>query len=63
MGDVYYGVIESSFGDHNGRGWLLHYSADLTTVKTPGSFGWDDTASIVPASMVPSLPPAVRPIC
>ncbi len=53
-GDVYYGVIENDFGSHNGRGWLLHFSADLTTTKTPGSFGWDDTASIVPTSMVPS---------
>jgi hypothetical protein len=53
-GDVYYGVIESDFGNHNGRGWLLHFSGDLATQKTPGSFGWDDTASVVPVSMVPS---------
>jgi hypothetical protein len=53
-GDVYYGVIESDFGNHDGRGWLLHFSADLATTKAPGSFGWDDTASIVPASMVRS---------
>lgn len=53
-GDVYYGVIESNSGGHNGRGWLLHYSADLVTKKTPGSFGWDDTVSIVPKDAVPS---------
>jgi hypothetical protein len=53
-GDVYYGVLERGFATHNDRGWMLHYSADLSQTKTPGSFGWDDTASVVPASMVPS---------
>jgi hypothetical protein len=53
-GDVYYGVLETFFARHNGRGWLLHFDATLAISKTPGSFGWDDTASIVPASMVPS---------
>jgi hypothetical protein len=53
-GDVYFGVIENPFPNHNDRGWLLHYNADLTQVKIPGSFGWDDTASVVPSSMVPS---------
>ena len=28
--------------------------ATWRTTKTPGAFGWDDTPSIVPASMVPS---------
>lgn len=51
-GDVYFGVLESSGNVHNARGWLLHFNAALSTVKTPGSFGWDDTASVVPASMV-----------
>jgi hypothetical protein len=32
----------------------LHFDAALTPRGVPGSFGWDDTASIVPASMVPS---------
>ena len=36
------------------RGWLLHFSGDLSQSKTPGAFGWDDTASVVPASMAPS---------
>ncbi|HWZ84137.1 MAG TPA: hypothetical protein VNW47_16025 [Terriglobales bacterium] len=53
-GDVYFGVLENPFPSHNDRGWLLHFSSDLSQKKTPGSFGWDDTASIVPASMVPS---------
>lgn len=52
-GDVYFGVNESTFGANNGRGWLLHFSADLQTTKTPGAFGWDDTPSIVPISMMP----------
>jgi hypothetical protein len=51
-GDVYFGVLESSSNMHNARGWLLHFDATLATRKTPGSFGWDDTASVVPASMV-----------
>ncbi|HEV7578063.1 MAG TPA: hypothetical protein VGO85_18690 [Caldimonas sp.] len=53
-GDVYFGVLESSFGAHNGRGWLLHFDAALATRSVAGGFGWDDTASVVPASMVPS---------
>ena len=53
-GDVYYGVLENQLGSHNFRGWLLHFNASLSQTKTPGSFGWDDTASVVPASIVPS---------
>jgi hypothetical protein len=53
-GDVYYGVLDFSSGGHNNRGWLLHFDAALATVKTPGSFGWDDTPSVVPATAVPS---------
>ena len=53
-GDVYFGVLETVFGTHNGRGWLLHYDATLATLFTPGGFGWDDTASVVPTAMVPS---------
>jgi sugar lactone lactonase YvrE len=52
-GDVYFGVLESSFGTHDARGWLLHFNAALTRTKTPGSFGWDNTVSVVPASAVP----------
>jgi hypothetical protein len=53
-GDVYFGVLENPFPSHNDRGWLLHYNSDLSQTKIPGSFGWDDTASIVPASLVAS---------
>lgn len=53
-GDVFIGVLESSAGSHNGRGWLLHFDSTLASAKTPGSFGWDNTPSIVPASMIPS---------
>lgn len=53
-GDVYYGVLEYNFTSHNDRGWLLHFDATLSASKIPGSFGWDDTVSIVPSSMIPS---------
>lgn len=53
-GDVYFGVLENPFPLHNDRGWMLHFNADLSQTKIPASFGWDDTASIVPASLVPS---------
>lgn len=57
-GRVYFGVFDAQ---NTSRGWLQQYT--LTpgpgntfsfTAGTPGGFGWDDTASIVPASMVPS---------
>src|SRR5262249_42432056 len=52
-GDVYYGVLENPFPDHNDRGWGLHFSSDLSQTRTPSAFGWDNTPSVVPASMVP----------
>jgi hypothetical protein len=52
-GDVYYGVLENPFPSHDDRGWLLHYNATLTRTKTPGSFGWDNTPSVLPARAVP----------
>jgi hypothetical protein len=53
-GDVYFGILENPFPNNHNRGWLLHFSSDLTQRKIPGAFGWDDTASIVPATMEPS---------
>jgi len=53
-GDVYFGVLENNLGSNNARGWLLHFNASLTVTKTPGAFGWDDSASIVPRNLVPS---------
>jgi hypothetical protein len=51
-GDVYFGVLENPFT--NDRGWMLHYDKTLTQTKIPGSFGWDDTVTIIPRSCVPS---------
>jgi hypothetical protein len=53
-GDVYFGVFEYQCCVNHDRGWLLHFDSALSQTKTPGAFGWDDTASIVPASMVAS---------
>lgn len=53
-GDVYLGVLEANVPSNNNRGWMLHYSADLATTKLPGAFGWDATASVVPAAAVSS---------
>jgi Calx-beta domain len=51
-GDVYYGVLGNP--GNGSRGWMLHFSGNLTQTRTPGAFGWDNTPSVVPASMVPS---------
>jgi hypothetical protein len=53
-GDVYFGVQENPLQSNNNRGWLLHFNSTLTQLKLPGAFGWDATASVVPASMVSS---------
>src|SRR5579862_5747140 len=50
--DVYFGIYGNPA--NGSRGFMLHFSSDLTVEKTPGGFGWDNTAAIVPASMVPS---------
>ena len=52
-GDVYYGVLENPFPTHDDRGWLLHYNSSLSRTKIPGSFGWDNTVSVLPARAVP----------
>lgn len=53
-GDVYFGMLEADLCSNHCRGWMLHYDKTLSTLKIPGAFGWDDTASVVPASAVPS---------
>ncbi len=54
-GDVYYGILESPCcTSHNARGWMLHFDSTLAQSKIPGSFGWDDTASVVPSTAVSS---------
>ncbi len=49
-GHVYFGTLP---GTHF-RGQLEQFSGDLSQRLVSGSFGWDETVSIVPASMVPS---------
>ena len=51
-GTVYMGVFANNYD--GSRGFMTHYSANLAIEYTPGAFGWDDTPSIIPASMVPS---------
>ena len=53
-GRVFYGVLESVFPTHNARGWLLQFDGLLSPAGVPGSFGWDVSPSVIPASMVPS---------
>jgi hypothetical protein len=51
-GDVYFGVLENPIA--SSKGWLLHFSFDLSVQGVPGAFGWDNTASVVPSWLVPS---------
>jgi hypothetical protein len=53
-GDVFFGVLGNPIVKHDLRGWLLHFDPTLRERRTPGSFGWDQTVSVVPASSVPS---------
>ena len=53
-GRVFYGVLEAIFPTHNARGWLLQFDGLLSPSGVPGSFGWDVSPSVIPASMVPS---------
>jgi hypothetical protein len=49
---VFFGVFGNPY--NGSRGFLLHFSGDLSTSYVPGAFGWDDTPSVVPASMLPA---------
>jgi len=51
-GDLFFGVF--AVPNNGSRGFLLHFSGDLSIEKTPGAFGWDYTPGIVPASSVAS---------
>jgi hypothetical protein len=53
-GKVFFGVLESPGLSNNGRGWLMQYTSTLVATGFIGAFGWDDTPSIVPISIVPS---------
>src|SRR5207248_10975085 len=48
-GDVYMGVFDNA---GTSRGFMTHFNSTLTVSKPTGAFGWDDTASLVPASML-----------
>ena len=53
-GDVFYGVLENPWLSNHDRGYMLHFDKNLSLAGVPGDFGWDDTASLVPSSAVPS---------
>ncbi len=51
-GDVYLGTFANPY--NGSRGFLSHFSGDLSQTKIPGGFGWDYTPGIVPSTMIPS---------
>jgi len=51
---VFFGILENPFPANHDRGWMLHFSGALNQINITGNFGWDNTASIVPRSAVPS---------
>ncbi|MHB8636986.1 MAG: hypothetical protein ACYC96_11015 [Fimbriimonadaceae bacterium] len=53
-GSVFFGVLENSLGTNNFRGYMLHFSYDLSQTLTPGEFGWDNTGSIIPTNWIPN---------
>lgn len=54
-GDVYFGTFgRNGWTDYReSHGWMQHYNANLVPKGAVGAFGWDDTATLVPASCVP----------
>ncbi len=53
-GHVFIGVLEADAPAHGFRGWLLQFDESLASAGAPGSFGWDNTVSIVPRAMLPA---------
>ena len=53
-GRVFFGVLEVPGFSNAARGWLLQFDPNLVSAGAPGSFGWDETPSLVPTAMVPS---------
>ena len=51
-GKVYIGVLENPLV--SSRGWTLQFNPNLTSSGAAGAFGWDDTPTVVPRSMVSS---------
>lgn len=51
-GDVYFGIFNNPYMDSHG--WMSHFDGDLNPKAAIGAFGWDDTASLVPAALVRS---------
>lgn len=52
-GDVFMGVLENT-NQYHSRGWMLHFNSTLSQTLIPSRFGWDNTASIIDSSLVPS---------
>lgn len=53
-GHVYQGILENPFPSNHDRGWMIHFDNNLAIAGAPNSFGWDDTAALVPAKIVTS---------
>lgn len=57
-GHVFMGVFGASYRESHG--WMLQFDSNLKQTDSKGktlpvgAFGWDDTASVVPSTMVPS---------
>lgn len=58
-GNVFYGVFRNGWAGES-HGWMLQYNQNLSGTDASGkaypvgAFGWDDTAVIVPSTIVPT---------